>query len=169
MCCTHHHRTSFIPHTSIAVNLAPSHSLIIHTCDTNNITHITVTATTVSTQGTPRQPHILTKDDHITIDPTQGHRYSSESMINFIILQDNINGIENKLGELKLLIHDTYAYIITFQETKLIPKANTTKYITSPPYVPIGCTRHEVGSLHSLNIAFTTTDIPTTINTHKNF
>ena len=33
----------------IAVTLAPSHSLIIHTCNTNNSTRITVTATTAST------------------------------------------------------------------------------------------------------------------------
>ena len=42
------------------------------------------------------------------------------------------------------------------------------KYITSPPCMPIGCTRQEVGSSHSLaNITFTTTDIPSTINTHN--
>ena len=45
-------------------------------------------------------------------------------------------------------IHDTHADVITIQETKLIPKA---KYITSPSYTPIGCTRQEVGSLHSLD------------------
>ena len=44
-----------------------------------------------------------------------------------IILQVNINGFRNKLEELKLLIHDTHADIITFQETKLTPKAKNTK------------------------------------------
>ena len=44
MPCTHH--TSSIPHTSIAVNLAPLHSLNRHT---NNSTRITITATSAST------------------------------------------------------------------------------------------------------------------------
>ena len=44
-----------------------------------------------------------------------------------IILQININRIKNKLEELKLLIHNTHAYIITIQEIKLTPKANTPK------------------------------------------
>ena len=38
-----------VPHTSIALTIAPSHSLNIHTCSTNNSTHITVTATTAPT------------------------------------------------------------------------------------------------------------------------
>ena len=40
------------------------------------------------------------------------------------------------------------------------------KYITSHQCIPIGYTRQEVGSLHSLE-TFTTTDIPSTINTHN--
>ena len=43
------------------------------------------------------------------------------------------------------------------------------KYITSRQCVPIGCTRQEVGSFTLIrhNITFTTTDIPSTINTHN--
>ena len=51
---------------------------------------------------------------------------SSKSERNLIIQQVNINGLRNKLEELKLLIHDTHADIITIQETKLTPKAKTT-------------------------------------------
>ena len=54
---------------------------------------------------------------------TQTHRPSSKSERNLIILQVNTNGLRNKLEELKLLIHDTHAAIITIQETKLTPKA----------------------------------------------
>ena len=63
----------------------------------------------------------------MTTDTTQGHRPTSKSEINLIILQVNINGIKNKLEKLKLLIHDTHAYIITLQEIKLTSKINTPK------------------------------------------
>ena len=46
----------------------------------------------------------------LTTDTTQGHRPRSKSERNLIILQVNINGIKNKLEELKLLIHDTHAW-----------------------------------------------------------
>ena len=75
----------------------------------------------------PRQSHRQTKDDYMTTDTPQGHIPSSKSEINLIILQVNINGIKNKLEELKLLILDTHADIITIQETKLTPKAKTPK------------------------------------------
>ena len=61
----------------------------------------------------------------MTTDTPQGHRPSSKSEGNLIILQVNINGIKNKLEELTLLIHDTHADIITIQETKLNPKSKT--------------------------------------------
>ena len=77
-------------------------------------------------------------------DTTLAHKPSSKSERNLIILQVNMNGIKNKLEELKLLIYDIHANIITIQETRLTPKDNT----------PI---------VH--NITFTTTDIHSTINT----
>ena len=80
----------------------------------------------------------------MTTETTQGHIPSSKSERNLIILQVNINGINNKHQELKLLIHDTHADIITIQETKLTPKAKHKKYITSTPCVPKGCTRQRV-------------------------
>ena len=69
------------------------------------------------------------------------------------------------MSTVKLLIHDTHADIITIQKTKLTPKAKTPNTITSPQCVPIGCTRQGMSSLHSLETTFTTTDIPSTINT----
>ena len=66
----------------------------------------------------------------MTTDTTQGHRPSSRSEIHLIIVQLNIKGNKNKLEELKMLIHDSHADIITIQETKLIPKAKILKYIT---------------------------------------
>ena len=44
---------------------------------------------------------------------------------NLIILQVNINGLRNKLEELKLLIHDTH--VDQIQETKLTHKVKTPK------------------------------------------
>ena len=86
-----------------------------------------------------------------------------------IILQININRIKNKLEELKLLIHDTHAYIITIQEIKLTPKANTPKVHN---FTTVRADRlHKAGggliTLIRNNITFTTTDIPSTINTHN--
>ena len=105
--------------TPIAVNLTPSHSLSRHTCNTNNSTR---------SSHSNHRIHIgyhdnLTDRPNTTTDTTHGHRPSSKSERNLIILQVNINGIKNKLEELKLLIHD----IITIQETKLTPKTKTPK------------------------------------------
>ena len=96
--------------------------------------HTHATQTTVHASQSPhaqhgvlRQPHKQTKDYHRTTNTTQTHRPSSKSERNLIIRQVNINGLRNKLEELKLLIHDTHADIITIQETKLTPKAKTPK------------------------------------------
>ena len=105
----------------------------------------------------------------MTTDTPQEHRPWSRSEINLIILQVNINGIKNKLEELKLLIHDTHAYITTIQETKLTSKANTPKVHN---FTTVRADRlHKAGggliTLIRDNIAFTITDIPSTINTHN--
>ena len=71
--------------------------------------------------------------------------------------------------ELKLLIHDTHADIITIQETKLTPKAKTPK-IHNFTAVRTDRLHKAGGGLITLirdNITFTTTDIPSTINTHN--
>ena len=96
------------------------------------------------------------------------HRPSSKSERNRI-LQVNINGLRNKLEELKQLIHDTHADIIIIQETKLTPKAKTPK-IHNFKSVRTDRLLKAGGGLITLirdNITFTTTDIPSTINTHN--
>ena len=105
----------------------------------------------------------------MTTNTTQGHRPSSKSEINLIILQVNINGIKNKLEELKLLIHDTHADIITIQETKLTPKANTPKIHNFTTVRADRLHKVEGGPITLIrdNITFITTDIPSTINTHS--
>ena len=104
-----------------------------------------------------------------TTNTTQTHRPNSKTEINLIILQVNINGLRKKLEELKLLIHDTHADIITIQETKLNPKAKTPKIHN---FTAVRTHRlHKAGggliTLIRNNITFTTTDIPSTINTHN--
>ena len=84
----------------------------------------------------------------MTTDTTQGHRPSSESKRNHIIL--SINGIKNKLEEIKLLIHDTHADIITIQVTKLTPIAQTPKVHNFTTVRNDRLHKQEVGSLHSL-------------------
>ena len=79
----------------------------------------------------------------------QNTRPRGKSERNLIILQVNMNGIKNKLEELKVLIHDTHADIITIQPSSPLKQTHA-KYTTSPPCVPIDGTRQEVGSLHSL-------------------
>ena len=83
-------------------------------------------------------------------------------------MQVNINGLRNKLEELKLLIHDTHADIITIQETKLTPKAKTPK-IHNFTSVHTDRLHKAGGGLITLgdNITFATTDIASTINTHN--
>ena len=104
----------------------------------------------------------------MTTDTSQGHIPSSRSERNIIILQVNINGMKNKLEELKLLIHDTHVDIITIQETKLTSKGNTPQVHN---FTTVRADRlHKAGGgLITLirDITFTTTDIPSTINTHN--
>ena len=102
----------------------------------------------------------------MTTDTPQVHRSSSRNEINLFILQVNINGIKNKLEEFKLLIHDTHADIITIQETKLTPKANSPKVHN---FTTVRADRlHKAGGgLIRDNITFTTTDIHSTINAHN--
>ena len=102
-----------------------------------------------------------------TANTTSIHKPSSNNERNRIILQVNINGINNKLEELKTLIKNTHAGIITIQETKLTSKSNTPKV---PTYTTVRADRpHKSGSglitLIRDNITFTPTDIPSTINT----
>ena len=78
-----------------------------------------------------------------TANTTSIHKPSSNNERNLIILQVNINGINNKLEELKTLIKNTHADIITIQETKLTSKSNTPKV---PTYTTVRADRpHKSG------------------------
>ena len=91
---------------------------------------------------------------------------TNKSERNLIILQVNRNG--KKLEELKLLIHDTHADIITIQETKLTPKAKTPKVhnFTTVRTDKLHKVESVLITLIRDNITLTTTDIPSTNNTH---
>ena len=85
-------------------------------------------------------------------------------------MQVNINGIKKKLEELKLLIYDTHADIITIQETKLIPKGNAPKVHN---LTTVRTDRlHKAGggpiTLIRDNITFTTTDMRQHIHALQN-
>ena len=86
----------------------------------------------------------------MTTDTTHGHRPSSKSERNLIMLQININGIKNKLYELKLLITTHMQTSSQFRKPSSPLKPKHRRYITSQQCEPIGCTRQEVGSLGSL-------------------
>ena len=150
---------------------SPSHHHILsaYTHATQTTVHASQLQQPAHPHRVPQQPHRQTKDDHMATDTTQGNRPSSKSEINLITLQINISGIKIKLGELKLLIHDTHADIITIQETKLTPKANTPKVHNFT--IVRTDSLHKAGggfiTLHRDTITFTTTDIPSTINTHN--
>ena len=81
----------------------------------------------------------------MTTDTTQGHRHSSKSERHLII------NVIKKFEELKLLIHDTHADIITIQETKLTPKANTPKVHNFTTIRTDRSHKAGVGSVHSLD------------------
>ena len=104
-----------------------------------------------------------------TANTTSIHEPSSNNERNLIILQVNISGINNKLEELKTLIKNTHADIITIQETKLTSKSNTAKV---PTFMTVRADRpHKSGggliTLIRDNIPCTPTDIPSTISTHN--
>ena len=152
-------------YTSISVTL----TLSSYTHATQTTVHASQSQQPPLPRRVPRQLNRQPKDDHMTIDTPQGHRHSRRWERNLIILQININGIKNKLEELKLLIHGTHTDIITIQETKLTPKANTPKvhYFTTVRANMLHKAGGRLITLIRVNITFTTTDIPSTINTHN--
>ena len=144
---------------------------------TLNTTTATPTATALPTQ-THHMDRVVPNFDMIrtlttrtahTANTTSIHKPSSTNERNLIILQVNINGINNKLEELKTLIKNTHADIITIQETKLTSKSNTPKVPTCTT-VRVDRPHKSGGGLITLirdNITFTPTDIPSTISTHN--
>ena len=142
---------------------------------TLNTTIATPTATALPTQTQHMYRVVPNSDTTRTIrtahnaNTTSIHKPSSNNERNLVILQVNINGINNKLEELKTLIKNTHADIITIQETKLTSKSNIPKV---PTYTTVRADRpHKSGggliTLITDNITFTPTDIPSTINTHN--
>ena len=114
--------------------------------------------------------HNIGYHDNLTDRTTTGlqtpHKHTDPAVT---VLQVNINGLKNKLDELKLLIHDTHADIITLQETKLTPKVKTSEVhnfttVRNDMLHKAGC---GLITLIRDNITFTTTDIPSTINTQN--
>ena len=146
---SHSPSTPLFPHISIAVTLVPSHLAYTHVTQTT--VHASHSQQPAHPHWVPRQPPRQTKDDHITTDTTQGHRPSNKSERTLIVLQVNINGIFKILEELKLLIHDTHADVITIHETKLSPKANTPNVHNFTTVRTYSLHKAGVGSLHSLD------------------
>ena len=101
---------------------SPSHphslSLSAYTHTTQTIVHASQSQQPPHPHSVPRQSHRQAKDLWMTTHTTQAHRPSSKSERNLIILQVNINGIKNKLEELKMLIYSTHADVRTIQESK---------------------------------------------------
>ena len=139
---------------------------------TLNTTTATPTATALPTQThhmdrvVPNFNTTRTIQTAHTASTTSIHKPSSNNERNLIILQVNINDINNKLEELKTLIKNTHADIITIQETKLTSKSNTPK---APIYTTFRADRPHKSQVTLIrdNITFTPTDIPSTINTHN--
>ena len=148
-----HALTATTPHPDPTPALPSSshpHTLTAHTHATQTTLHASQSPQQPHAQHrVPRQPHKQTKDYHRTTNTTQTHKPSSKSEINLIILQVNINGLRNKLEELYLFTtHMQTSSQFRKPSSPLKPKHQ--KYITSHQCAPIGCTRQEVGSLHSL-------------------
>ena len=146
MPCTHHNHTSSIPHTSIAVTL----TLSAYTHATQTTVHTSQSQQPLHPHSVARQPHRQTKDDHMTTDRPQEHIPSSRSEINLITLQVNINGIKTNSRSSNCLFTTHMQILSQFRKPISPLKQTHPKYITSPPYMSLGCIRREVGSLHSL-------------------
>ena len=152
--------------------LSPSHprTLTAHTHVTQTAVHASQSPQQPHAQhGVLRRPHRQTRNYHRAADATQTHSPSGKGEINLIVLQVNMDGLRNKLEELRLLIHDTHADIITIREAGLTPRAKTPKIHDFTSVRTDGL--HGVGggliALIGDNITFTTTDMPSTINTHN--
>ena len=161
--------TTTTPHPFPTPTLpSPSHphSLSAYTHATQTTVHASQSHQPPHHHRVQRQPHRQTKYDHMTTETPQGQRPSSRRERNLTILQVNINEIKNKLEELKRLIHDTHADIITIQETLFTPKANTPKVHN---FTTVRADKAGGGLITLIrdNITFTTTDIPSTINIHN--
>ena len=144
MLYSHHNHTSSCPHTSITVNFAPSHSVSRHTCNTNNSTRITITATTA-------RPNTTTwpQTQHSTWTQTAGQHKRN---------QKQTQGAQTAYSR------HTCGYHHNSGNQANTPKLHNFTTVRADRLHKAG------GGLITLirdNITFTTTDIPTTINTHN--
>ena len=138
--CNHTHNTHWVHLKCTHIKqrqYKPDWSCTIHT----PIQNVTTTPSTDNTTAHHKQT---------TNHPLTNNNQPKDK--NIVILQININGIRNKIEELKKLVHSTQPEIITIQESSLTQKAKTSKYPTTPLYA----------QTKSTNI-----NIPKAINTHN--
>ena len=105
-----------------------------------------------------------TKHRQITTQPLTDNNQPKDK--NIVILQININGIRNKIEELKNIVHNTQPDIVTIQETKLTQKAKTPKI---PHYTTIRTDKRAQarrGLITLIKDDITFTNINKAINTH---
>ena len=84
----------------------------------------TIHTPTQNVTTTPRTDNTTPHHKQTTTYPLTNNNQPKDKTI--VIIQININGIRNKIEELKNLVHSTQPYIITIQETKLTQKAQNT-------------------------------------------
>ena len=85
----------------------------------------TIHTPTQNVTTTPSTDNTTSHHKQTTTQPLTNNNQPKDN--NIVILQININGIRNKIEELKNLVHSTQPDIITIQETKLTHKAKTPK------------------------------------------
>ena len=139
------------------------HNLSADTHATQTTVHASQSQQPPHPHRVPRKPHRQTKDDHMTTDTTQGHRHSSKSERYLIILHVNINEIKTNSKSSNCL------FTTHMQISSRFRKANTPKvdYFTT---VRAHRLHKAGGGLITLirdKSTFTTTDIPSTYNTHN--
>ena len=85
------------PHPSSHQNFSHPHTLSTYTHAPQTTVHAPQSQQPPHPHKVPRQPNRHTKYDYITTDTLQGHKPSSRSERNIIILQANINGSNKPL------------------------------------------------------------------------
>ena len=93
------------------------------------------------------------------------HKHNQPKDKNIVILQININGIRNKIEELKKLVHSSQPAIITIQETQKAKHQNTPLHHHA--HRQRVQTRRGLITLIKDDLTFTNINIPTAINTHN--
>ena len=123
---------------------------------------------------TPALPstRTLTLSQHTHMQHKQQSIPSSKSEIKLIILQININGIKANSRSSNCSFTTHIQILSQFRKPSSPLNRTHQTYITSPPCVPIGCTKQEVGSLLSLEATLYSlqhTSLRPSIHTTQNF